>query len=171
MPTHRRGAARLGVNAAHEPAATCWQDVPVTRYADSQPAPESATDPIALETPVALSYNGLSHVVMMVTPADLEDFAVGFSLSEGIVERAAQVYALETLEHAQGLEVAITVGNERFQQLKDRRRNLAGRTGCGLCGAESLEQAVRSLPAVACDTAIEPGAIQRALAALDDWQP
>ncbi len=70
-----------------------------------------------MEAAVSLSYNGLSHVVMMLTPADLEDFALGFSLSEGIVERPAQIYALETLAHAGGLEVAITLGNERFQHL------------------------------------------------------
>lgn len=152
-------------------AAQCREELPVTRHGDSRQGPESATDPIALETPVALSYNGLSHVVMMMTPADLEDFAHGFSLSEGIVERPGQIYDIATKTHPQGLEIAITLGNERLQQLKDRRRNLAGRTGCGLCGAESLEQALRPVPRLACDTVIATGAIQRALARLDEWQP
>jgi FdhD protein len=176
MPTCT-GKRYAVVNAPREGAATCWESVPVTRWRDDHGAsapcarPEPASDAIALETAVALSYNGLSHVVMMMTPADLEDFALGFSLSEGIVERPAQVYDIATQAHAQGLEIAITLGNERLQQLKDRRRNLAGRTGCGLCGAESLEQAVRPVPAVACDTVIATGAIQRALALLDEWQP
>ena len=160
------------MNTPRDAAADCFESLAVRRWsAPGARLDEGSRDAIALETPVALSYNGLSHVVMMLTPADLEDFALGFSLSEGIVERPAQIYALETLAHAGGLEVAITLGNERFQHLKDRRRNLAGRTGCGLCGAESLEQAVRPVPPVACDTAIAPAAIQRALAALDRWQP
>jgi len=165
------------VNEPHADAAACWESVPVTRWSDPDGggAPgarhEPDNDAIALETPVSLSYNGLSHVVMMMTPANLEDFALGFSLSEGIVERPGQIYDIATQAHAQGLEIAITVGNERFQQLKDRRRNLAGRTGCGLCGAESLEQAVRPVPTVACDTVIATTAIQRALARLDAWQP
>lgn len=165
------------MNEPHEEAAGCWERVPVTRWRDpggaSAPGARSepASDAIAMETAVSLSYNGLSHVVMMMTPADLEDFALGFSLSEGIVERPAQIYDIVTQAHAQGLEIAITIGNERFQQLKDRRRNLAGRTGCGLCGAESLEQAVRPVPAVDCAAVIEGAAVQRALDALDAWQP
>ncbi|MBP6480685.1 MAG: formate dehydrogenase accessory sulfurtransferase FdhD, partial [Pseudomonadales bacterium] len=129
------------MNEPHEGAAGCWERVPVTRWIDpggaSAPGARSepASDAIAMEAAVSLSYNGLSHVVMMMTPADLEDFALGFSLSEGIVERPAQIYDIATQAHAQGLEIAITIGNERFQHLKDRRRNLAGRTGCGLCGA------------------------------------
>jgi FdhD protein len=159
-------------------AARCWQSLPVRRCpasADRGSAPgarpETTAEPVAQETAVALSYNDLSHVVMMMTPADLEDFAVGFSLSEGIIERPGQVYDIETHECAQGIEVAITLGNERFQHLKDLRRNLAGRTGCGLCGAESLEQALRPVPAVRCATVIEAAAIARALAMLDDFQP
>lgn len=165
------------MNEPHEGAAGCWERVPVTRWIDpggaSAPGARSepASDAIAMETAVSLSYNGLSHVVMMMTPADLEDFALGFSLSEGIVERPAQIYDIATQAHAQGLEIAITIGNERFQHLKDRRRNLAGRTGCGLCGAESLEQAVRPVPAVDCAAVIEGAAVQRALDALDAWQP
>ena len=165
------------MNEPHEGAAGCWERVPVTRWSDpggaSAPGARSepASDAIAMEAAVSLSYNGLSHVVMMMTPADLEDFALGFSLSEGIVERPAQIYDIVTQAHAQGLEIAITIGNERFQQLKDRRRNLAGRTGCGLCGAESLEQAVRPVPAVDCAAVIEGAAVQRALDALDAWQP
>lgn len=165
------------MNEPHEGAAGCWERVPVTRWIDpggaSAPGARSepASDAIAMEAAVSLSYNGLSHVVMMMTPADLEDFALGFSLSEGIVERPAQIYDIATQAHAQGLEIAITIGNERFQHLKDRRRNLAGRTGCGLCGAESLEQAVRPVPAVDCAAVIEGAAVQRALDALDAWQP
>ncbi len=165
------------MNAPHDDAAACWESVAVTRRRDDAGAgtprahAETSSDAIALETPVSLSFNGLSHVVMMMTPANLEDFAIGFSLSEGIVERAAQIYDIATQAHPQGLEISITLGNERFQQLKERRRNLVGRTGCGLCGAESLEQAVRPAPVVACDSVIGTAAIQRALAMLHEWQP
>lgn len=103
---------------------------------------EPAEDQVADEVAVALVYNGLSHVVMMATPDNLEDFALGFSLSEGIIERPQQVYGMDVVQHPLGLEVQIELATECFESLKHRRRNLAGRTGCGLCGAESLAQAI-----------------------------
>jgi FdhD protein len=99
-------------------------------------------DAVATETAVALVYNGISHVVMMATPADLEDFALGFSLSEGIVNSPKQMLDFAQVDKEQGIELAITITAEPFVALKERRRNLVGRTGCGLCGAESLEQAI-----------------------------
>lgn len=100
-------------------------------------------DVVAEEVPVALIYNGVSHVVMLATPQDLEDFAVGFSLSEGIITRADEIYGVEIQPQPQGIELHITLAADRFFMLKERRRNLTGRTGCGLCGAESLAQALR----------------------------
>ena len=99
---------------------------------------------VAAEVPVALVYNGVSHAVMLATPQDLEDFALGFSLSEGIVGDARQLYGVEVERHDAGIQAQISIASERMAALKLRRRSLAGRTGCGLCGAESLEQAVRS---------------------------
>lgn len=99
-------------------------------------------DRIAEETPIALIYNGISHVVMLATPQDLEDFALGFSLSEGILQDKSELYGVEIIRQEQGVELRLEVAAERFVKLKERRRNLAGRTGCGLCGAESLEQAL-----------------------------
>jgi len=105
------------------------------------------SDSVAEEVPVALEYNGVSHAVMMATPSDLEDFAVGFSLSEGIVETASQVYDMEVTRDGEGAGAGFTVhlkiASELFAQIKERRRNLTGRTGCGICGTESLDQAVR----------------------------
>lgn len=101
------------------------------------------TDVLAEETPVALVYNGISHVVMLTTPQDLEDFALGFSLTEGIVYDKSELYGVEVVEHPQGLELHCEIASERFANLKERRRNLLGRTGCGLCGAESIGQAMR----------------------------
>ena len=101
------------------------------------------TDKVAEEVPIALIYNGVSHVVMLATPQDLEDFALGFSLSEGILHSKSELYDVEIITQPLGLELRLDVATEAFVKLKERRRNLVGRTGCGLCGAESLEQALR----------------------------
>lgn len=100
-------------------------------------------DQVAEEVPVALVYNGISHAVMLATPADLEDFALGFSLTEGILERPGEMYACEIVGAGNGIRIELDISSERFQYLKERRRNLAGRTGCGLCGTDSLSQAVK----------------------------
>lgn len=133
-------------------------------YTDAQ------QDLLALEVPVALVYNGISHAVMMATPADLEEFALGFSLSEGILAHPHECYDLEVREEARGLAVRLTISSQRLVELKARRRNLAGRTGCGLCGTEALEQAIRPIPEVTAPS-LNDAAIQRALAALSDHQP
>jgi FdhD protein len=102
-----------------------------------------AQDCLAEETPVALIYNGVSHAVMLATAQDLEDFALGFSLSEGIISRADELYSTEVIAQDNGIEVHCDIASERFAELKERRRTLAGKTGCGLCGAENLAQAMR----------------------------
>lgn len=98
------------------------------------------------EVPVAMVYNGISHAVMMATPIALEDFAVGFSLTEGIVESLRELTDVEVAETANGIEVRMTIFERRMAGLKERRRNMTGRTGCGLCGTESLDYAIRPLP-------------------------
>lgn len=98
---------------------------------------------MAEETPVALIYNGVSHAVMLATAQDLEDFALGFSLSEGIISRVDELYSTDVVSHDNGIEVHCDIASERFAKLKERRRTLAGKTGCGLCGAENLAQAMR----------------------------
>lgn len=100
---------------------------------------------VAEEVPVALEYNGVSHVVMFATPADLADFARGFSLSEGIVQSADQIYGIDEEHDLRGIRVALEIAAAPFALLKHRRRALTGRTGCGLCGTESLEHALRAL--------------------------
>lgn len=102
-----------------------------------------ANDQVAEETPIALIYKGVSHAVMLATPQDLEDFALGFSLSEGILQDKAELYDIEIVAQSDGIELRLDIASERFVQLKEKRRNLVGRTGCGLCGAESLAQALR----------------------------
>ena len=101
---------------------------------------KNSVECIAEETPVAMVFNGISHVVMMATPDNLEDFAKGFSISENIVSNIEEIYSIEVNRTDVGIEVDIDISNEAFNKLKDRRRNLIGRTGCGLCGAESLNQ-------------------------------
>ena len=109
---------------------------------------EICSDNVAEEVPVALEYNGISHAVMMASPADLEDFALGFSLSEGILHDRSELYECELVDAAEGIQVQLRIATERFAGLKEQRRNLTGRTGCGLCGAETLQQAVRHPAAV-----------------------
>jgi FdhD protein len=120
-------------------------EVNVTRWRNGLTS--DATDRVAEEVPIALIYNGVSHAVMLATPQDLEDFALGFSLSEGILQSKSDLYDVEVVTQAQGIELRLEVASEAFAMLKERRRNLTGRTGCGLCGAESLEQALR-LPVI-----------------------
>ena len=125
---------------------------------------------LAEEVPVALVYNGISHVVMLATPCDLEDFAVGFSLTEGIVERADEVRSVEVVEACGGIEVQVEVSARAFAGLKDQRRQLAGRTGCGICGAESIERAIRPVAQVAKRPAVSLASVNAALQAMDAAQ-
>jgi len=104
---------------------------------------EEKQDCLAEETPVAIVYNGVSHAVMLATAEDLEDFALGFSLSEEILSDANELYGVEVNIRHNGIELHCEIASERFAQLKERRRTLAGKTGCGLCGAENLAQAMR----------------------------
>ncbi len=109
----------------------------IVRHKDG--VPNSAIDNVAEELPVALVYNGISHAVMMAMPLDLEAFAVGFSLTEGIVSRNEQIHDLDVQVHAHSAEVRLQISEQAFASMKARRRALAGRTGCGVCGIESLE--------------------------------
>ncbi|MGO4326558.1 formate dehydrogenase accessory sulfurtransferase FdhD [Cupriavidus sp. 2TAF22] len=97
-----------------------------------------ATDSVAQEVPVALVYNGISHAVMMATPLDLEEFAVGFTLTEGLVQDYAEIYDVEPLVGPASVEVHLRISQRAFAAMKEHRRTLAGRTGCGVCGIESI---------------------------------
>lgn len=123
------------------------------------------------EVPVALVFNGVSHVVMLATPQDLAEFALGFALSEAIVGSAKDVYDIDVTALEAGMEVNITVASNCFMALKERRRNLAGRTGCGLCGAESLQHAIRPCAPVPAGPVISAETLHRAFDGLRDCQP
>ena len=139
------------------------------RIRDSAVIPRDAA--IAAEVPVALAYNGVSHVVMMATPSDLADFALGFSVSEGILADAKELLDLEIEEGETGIRVSMTIAPERFAGLKERRRNMTGRTGCGLCGVDDLTQVARPLPRVGTGVKVGVVAIHQALSALPARQP
>lgn len=129
---------------------------------------ERVADHVAEEVPVALTYHGVPHVVMLTTPSDLEDLAVGFSLSEQIVAAPAEIRSVEAARRDDGeLEVRIGIDAERFSVLLRRQRNLTGRTGCGLCGAQTIEEAIRNPAAVTAGVAV---AVSELHAALRDLQ-
>jgi FdhD protein len=132
--------------------------------------PVHAIDQVAEEVPVAMVYNGISHAVMLATPASLEQFGLGFSLSEGILRCRSELYDTEIVPRNEGIELQMNISQERFAELKQRRRNLTGRTGCGLCGTESLQQVQRHLGLVQSGQRFRPEAVHAALSHLPQIQ-
>jgi FdhD protein len=122
------------------------------------------------ETAVSFSYNGGSYAVMMATPQNLEDFAVGFSITEGVVSAPPQIKQLEIVEHGAGIELRMWLSEPRARALSDRRRYLAGPTGCGLCGIDSLDEAVRTPKRVRDGQTFAASDIMRALELLPPRQ-
>jgi FdhD protein len=116
-----------------------------TRLARRAAGTTSANRMVPEETPVALSYAGTTHAVMMASPADFEDFALGFSLTEGIIDTPDEIEAIEVEEHGAGVDIQIRLKDQANQKFQARRRRLAGPVGCGLCGIESIEEAMRSV--------------------------
>lgn len=100
------------------------------------------------ETPIALSYAGTTHAVMMASPADFEDFALGFSLTEGIIASPEEIESIEVQDVEAGIDIQIRLKDRANTRFEARRRRLAGPVGCGLCGIESIEEAMRSVDAV-----------------------
>ena len=169
-----RVGSAMAVSASDEPLTGALLPVSVMRF-DGRRL-DAAVDWAAEEVAVSFEYNGVGHAVMMASPDALADLGLGFSLSEGIVERAGELLDLELHAHEHGLRIAMQITAKRFEALKQRRRNLAGRTGCGLCGVDTLEQAVRPLPALpprgaGAAALLEPARLNAAMAALDDAQP
>ncbi len=127
-------------------------------------------DWLADEVPVALVVDGVSQAVMLATPADLDDFALGFALTEGWLAHPRELYDVDCVEAADGLELRLHIAASRNQVLRERRRVLAGRTGCGLCGVDSLAQVQRALAPVTAP-AVVPSALARAQRELALHQP
>ncbi len=135
---------------------TAWRGGAATR----------GTRAIPEERPVALSYNRSAYAVMLATPADLEDFALGFSITEGIVRSASEIEELDIVPAETGIELRMWLAPERADSMTQRQRRLAGPSGCGLCGLESLADAVRTPPRIASDASFDTAAIDTAMAAL-----
>ena len=104
---------------------------------------ERREDFIAEEVPISLIYNQIPHVVMLATPTNLEEFALGFSITEGIIKSPHELLSARVYNRSNGIEVQLKIPEHRFDRLSDKGRNLTGRTGCGLCGASTLQQAIR----------------------------
>ncbi len=131
---------------------------------------ESTHRQIPEEVPVALVYDGTTHAVMMATPSDLEDFAAGFSITEGIVARGDELREIEIAEHDNGIEVRMWLAPESGRKHVERRRRITGPTSCGLCGVESLAVAVPSPPRVGRTATASPADIHAALTAMQPAQ-
>jgi FdhD protein len=133
-------------------------------------SPSFGSRSIPEETAVALTYNGGTHAVMMATPQDLEDFAVGFSLSEGVIAASADIDSLDVLRLDDGFELRIWLSKPKTDRLGERRRHIAGPTGCGLCGIESIAQAMRPAAIIGRGPQFSPEQIMVAMRALPPRQ-
>ena len=142
--------------------AACWQRNDLQNV---------ISDDVAEEVPVALVYNGISHVVMMTSPKNLEAFALGFSLSEGIIAHPRDISGMDVVSHCNGIEVQIELSSRRFMGLKERRRNLTGRTGCGICGVEQLNDIGLQLPVLPFSQRFSLASLDPALGKMRQYQP
>jgi FdhD protein len=157
--SHRSAVATACVKASKFPPAVervaraCWRNSVAT----------GGTRVLPQEVPVAFTYNGGSHAVMMASPCDLEDFAVGFSLTEGIITDVGQIETLDVVAAQDGIELRLWIEKPQDEALRERRRRLAGPTGCGLCGVESLAEALRPLRPIESTGAVPVTSIRAAL--------
>ena len=145
-----------------------YQEVTVDRWKGIQHTSE--LDYIAEEVPISLIYNGMPHVVMLATPTNLEEFALGFSITEGIIKNPIEMLSTRVYNRSNGIEVHIKIPEERFQCMADKGRNLTGRTGCGLCGASTLKQAIRKPGEVIGDLSVKSSDLNKALIELNNYQ-
>jgi FdhD protein len=133
-------------------------------------SPSVGSRSIPEEAAVALTYNGGTYAVMMTTPRDLEDFAVGFSLSEGVIDSSSDIDSLDIVPLDDGVELRMWLGRSKADRLQERRRHIAGPTGCGLCGIESIAEAMRPAAVVAPGRQFSPQQIMVAMQALPSLQ-
>jgi FdhD protein len=138
----------------------------VPRLAVRHGAGEAGERAVADEVPVAFTYNRATYAVMMASPADLRDFAYGFSRTEGVIGAQADILEYEAVTVAEGIELRLWLAPERLEAIEARRRHLAGPTGCGLCGIESLAEAARASARAGAGTALTPAQIHTAMAAM-----
>ena len=144
------------------------RQVPVRRWRDGKD--QSTVDEVAEEAPIALTFHGIPHVVMLATPADLEDLAVGFTVTEALVANASEISSVEVIHTPDAIEVRVGVKSERFSEILKRQRNMTGRTGCGLCGVETVEEAIRRPAPVSAELRVSGADLHGALKALESQQ-
>ncbi len=149
----------------NEPVAS----LPVRRWRGG--AWQEAIDSVAAEIPVALTYNSIPHVVMMATPRDLEDMGVGFTVSESLVAAYSELRDVTLVTADGAIELRLSVTGSRLGEMLQRRRNLTGRTGCGVCGAETVEDAIRRPPPVAAGGETSRESLVAALRRMRELQP
>lgn len=149
------------IAAARDSGRLAWRDGQLT----------SGQRVTADEVPVALTYDGATHAVMMATPSDLEDFAIGFSLTEGIIEHVDEIISLDIVQVPQGCIARLHLVPRARAALDSRRRRLTGAVGCGLCGLESLEEAVKPAKSVPATGSLPAPMLARALATMQAQQP
>lgn len=142
----------------------------VTRTAWHDNTASSGARVLPEETPIALTYNRATHAVMLASPADLEDFAVGFSLAEGIIASAADIETLDVVTVPDGIELRMDLIGPRLDALTRRQRRLAGPSGCGLCGMDSLAGAIRPTPQIVSNAHFTPDHIATAMASMPPAQ-
>ncbi|MGE4430479.1 MAG: formate dehydrogenase accessory sulfurtransferase FdhD [Sphingobium sp.] len=153
-----------------ESAASSQRPFPLIRL-DREGKARPIERAIAVEAPVSIEYNGIAYAVMMASPSDLEDFILGFSLTEEIITAPADILAIEIAEIPLGWVARITLAPARIERVAERARMRVSEGSCGLCGLENLEQVMRPLPAIATRPALSPGALFAALDALSAHQP
>jgi len=157
----RLGLGRLGyAQPLLDLEARQWRDGVVSERAEQ----------VVEETPVAIVYNAIPHVVMMATPTDLEDFVLGFSLTEELIRTPADLQAVEIVRYSQGIEIQATVAPECEEVVASRTRRLTGRTGCGICGTDSIAAVLKELHPVPAGPTVKPEAIQAALRGITTHQ-
>src|SRR5882757_7238527 len=135
-----------------------------TRITPDQATPGTRT--LANEVPVALEFDGSPYAVMMLTPADLEDFAVGFALSERIIARSDEIARIDVRQGTRGIGIDVRLEREHSARLAERRRAIPGQSGCGICGLTTIEEALPQLTPLTAAPKIAPKALFAALAAL-----
>lgn len=158
---HPLGLSRVGyAKPLLEVAARQWSAAGIIDRAEQ----------IVEETPVVVVYNAIPHVVMMATPADLEDFVLGFSITEELIRTPADLREVQVIRYGQGIEVQATVDEACEAVIGSRARRMSGRTGCGICGTDSIDAVMKTLHPVRAGHSVSPAAIEQALAALADKQ-
>ena len=165
MPLNSTSCASI---PAQTPAS---QAVSVAPLRFASPVPGSGLAEVAVEAPVSIVYGNQPYAVMMATPSDLEDFVTGFSLTEGIVAGAAEIRGIAMEPRPEGIVVTVDLEPGRFREHLARRRNLAGRTSCGVCGVETLADMPKALRRAGARTVLTPAAIRNALAQIERHQP